>query len=325
MMKRIRTSKTNRILKILTRLNNGEAVRKKDLALELNVSEKAIQRDIDHIRNYLSEDIGLRSERYLIYDRSNNSYHLTNVENNLNEKDILAIIKILLESRAFCQEELDKLINSLYRMVDSQNKSLIRDIIGNELLHYIPLEHGDLLIDKIWDFSHIIKKQEILSIEYIRADGKKVEREVKPVSIIFSEYYFYLIAYLDKFDFSAVYRVDRVKSYKGIGDRFHIPYANRFEDGEFRKRIQFMYPGELMNVRFEFSNGVLEAVLDRLPTAKIIKQEEGKTTIAAEVFGEGIVMWLLSQGSKIKVLSPASLVRTMREEVRKLGEIYGEE
>lgn len=324
-MKGMRTNKTNRILKIFTRINNGEAVKKKDLALEFNVSEKAIQRDIDYIRNYLSEDIGLRDEKYLIYDRSNKSYHLTRVENNLNKKDILAIIKILLESRAFCQEELDKLIDSLYKLVGTEDKALIRGIIGNELLHYIPLEHGDLLLNKIWDFSQIVKKQEKLFIEYIRADGKKVEREVKPVSLIFSEYYFYLIAYLDKFDFPAIYRIDRVKSYKKLGERFHIPYANRFEAGEFRKRVQFMYPGELMNPRFEFSNGVLEAVLDRLPTAKLIKQEEGKTTIEAEVFGEGIVMWLLSQGSKIKVLSPAILVRTMREEVRKLGKIYGEE
>jgi len=50
-MKGMRTNKTNRIFKIFTRINNGEAVKKKDLALEFNVSEKAIQRDIDHIRN----------------------------------------------------------------------------------------------------------------------------------------------------------------------------------------------------------------------------------------------------------------------------------
>lgn len=261
----------------------------------------------------------MRDEKYLIYDRSNKSYHLTRVENNLNKKDILAIIKILLESRAFCQEELDKLIDSLYKLVGTEDKALIRGIIGNELLHYIPLEHGDLLLNKIWDFSQIVKKQEKLFIEYIRADGKKVEREIKPVSLIFSEYYFYLMAYLDEEDFPVVYRIDRIKRYMKLGERFLIPYAKRFEAGEFRKRVQFMYPGELMTIRFEFTHGVLEAVLDRLPTAKIIKEGEGKTTIEAEVFGEGVVVWLLSQGSKIRVLSPASLVEKMKEEVKRLG------
>ena len=53
----------------------------------------------------------------------------------------------------------------------------------------------------------------------------------------------------------------------------------------------------------------LEAVLDRLPTAEIMDERnvEGKPekiyTIRAEVFGDGIDMWLRSQGEALKVLS----------------------
>ena len=41
----------------------------------------------------------------------------------------------------------------------------------------------------------------------------------------------------------------------------------------------------------------VEPVLDRLPTAQIISQKDHEYTISAEVYGKGIVMWLLSQGS----------------------------
>jgi hypothetical protein len=115
----------------------------------------------------------------------------------------------------------------------------------------------------------------------------EVLRKIKPVSIIFSEYYFYLIAYFDDFDSPTIFRVDRIKEYRTIGEKFYISYSERFEDGEFRKGIQFMYPGRLMKIRFELIGEKLEFVLDRLPTSKNIEQTEDKAVIEAEVYGKG--------------------------------------
>ena len=42
-----------------------------------------------------------------------------------------------------------------------------------------------------------------------------------------------------------------------------------------------------------------EAVLDRLPTAEILGEQDGKYEVRAEVFGQGIEMWLRSQGSYV--------------------------
>ena len=86
------------------------------------------------------------------------------------------------------------------------------------------------------------------------------------------------------------------------GNAFHIPYADRFKDGEFRKRVQFMYPGPLRCVKFTYSGPSVEAVLDRLPTAQILEEKEGVYTITAEAYGIGIDMWLGSQGDRVKVI-----------------------
>ena len=83
---------------------------------------------------------------------------------------------------------------------------------------------------------------------------------------------------------------------------FHIPYNERFEEGEFRKRIQFMYGGKLQRVTFKYSGLNVEAVLDRLPTAKILSYENGIYTISAEVFGKEIDMWLRSQGDVVEIV-----------------------
>ena len=127
---------------------------------------------------------------------------------------------------------------------------------------------------------------------------------------MFSEYYFYLTAFIEgeevqkDFDiindsFPTIYRIDRIKKLKVLEEKFHIPYSSRFEEGEFRKRVQFMYGGKLQKVKFNYVGTDIDAVLDRLPTAKVISEKAGIYSISAEVFGRGIEMWLRSQGNNI--------------------------
>ena len=70
-----------------------------------------------------------------------------------------------------------------------------------------------------------------------------------------------------------------------------------------RKRIQFMYGGELQTIRFEYTGPCLESVLDRQPTAKASQVTEKGWIIEAEVFGTGIQMWVRSQGDYVRVLA----------------------
>ena len=63
-----------------------------------------------------------------------------------------------------------------------------------------------------------------------------------------------------------------------------------------------MYGGKLRTVRFQYSGLSIEAVLDRLPTAKVLEEKDGIYTVEAEVFGDGIDMWIKSQGATIEIL-----------------------
>ena len=46
----------------------------------------------------------------------------------------------------------------------------------------------------------------------------------------------------------------------------------------------------------------MEAILDRLPTAHVIREEEKGILITAEVFGDGVDMWIRSQGDMIEMV-----------------------
>lgn len=69
-----------------------------------------------------------------------------------------------------------------------------------------------------------------------------------------------------------------------------------------------MTPGNLLKIKFKFFGRSIQAVLDRLPTAKVVEEEkEDVYIVEAEVYGKGIKMWLLSQGEYLEVLKPEKL------------------
>lgn len=291
-------------MNIYERLNKGECVNKDNLAAEFGVSVKTIQRDIDDLRAYLTETHYTEEGTAIKYNRSQNCYYLVRLEREwFTNEEALALCKILLESRAFNKEENSKLIDKLILQISPQERRFAEDIIRNEFFNYIPLKHNKPLLSAIWELSKYINKNMVIEFNYTRQDGKLKKKTVMPVSVLFSEFYFYLIAFDETkaVDYPIVFRIDRMTDTKPTGRHFEIPYKNRFNDGEFRKRIQFMYSGELKTVTFEYT-GVLEAILDKLPTAKILNHKNGVYTISAETYGDGIYMWLRAQGEKAKIL-----------------------
>ncbi len=302
----IECGKSFRLLKMFEKLNRGEVINKKEFADYFGISEKSVQRDIDDLRTYLAEAYGSGDEITVKYSYLKNGYSLVKKDREfLTNQEILTVCKILLESRAFNREELDILTNKLLMQATQDAKVNINELILNEKFHYIPPRHKKPLIEAIWEISDYIHKKEIIEFDYKRQDGKVTHRTVKPLNVMFSEYYFYLIAWFadNSKDYPAVFRADRITNLKSKGESFRIPYAKRFEDGEFRKRVQFMYSGPLKRVRFEFSGPSLEAILDRLPTAKVLECNNGVYILEAESYGDGILMWLRTQGDNVKIIN----------------------
>ena len=311
------TDKIERVLGLYTKLMNGALIYKSEEAVNYGVNERSIQRDIDDIRNYLdvkgTEDGIINS---VVYDRIQKGYRLEQIYKlKFTNPEILAICKILLDSRAFTKNEmkgmLDKLIETC---VPATNQKLVSDLIKNEEFHYIEPQHKSVFIDKMWEIGKAIQESRYIEIDYKGLQGSSTKtRKLKPVAIIFSEMYFCLTAFIDdknvqkNFDvindsFPTIYRIYRIKNLTVLDEKYKIPYVNRFQEGEFRKRVQFMFGGKLQKVIFNYKGYSIEAVLDKLPTAKIEKEDNGVYTISAEVFGKGIDMWLRSQGDAVEII-----------------------
>ena len=331
-----RYAKNARTLDMYERLREGKSICKAEEAEHFGVDERSIQRDIDDIRAFLAERQQYGDTRQVVFDRRKKGFVMEGQEAAMmTNSEILAVTKILLESRAFSRKEMDDILHKLVNgCVPMQNMKVVCELIANEAFHYVELKHGGCAGEKLWQLGMDIKEHDILKISYQRMDAleEPVERVIEPVAILFAEYYFYLNAYIVErkangkfersYDYPAVFRLDRIIDVKEMGEKFSIQYNNRFEEGEFRKRVQFMYPGELMKIQFYFRGVNVEAVLDRLPIARILSQKDGEWLVEAQVYGQGMMMWLLSQGEMIEVVSPASFREKMVEKLKKMLENY---
>lgn len=323
--------KSDVLLFIYNRLFEGKIVRKNDVVDKFNISERTFYRYIEDIKKFLEKPDGDLVGEEIIADRVKGGYILKGKhERNLNEKEVLAISKVLLESRGFVKTELKDMLDKLLENCISEDKNNIKRIIGNELVNYVSPQHGKELLDKLWQISNAIKEQKILSIGYFKmgTDGKLQDevsqRNVYPLGLLFSEYYFYLIAFIEErsYEYPTIYRVDRIRYLSITDKKYKVDYSKRFQDGEFRKLIQFMQTGELERVKFRFTGRSIEAVLDRLPNAKVIEEKEGEYLVEAKLFGKGIKMWLLSQGDSVEVIGSDKLREEMMETIEKMRSIY---
>lgn len=318
--------KKNRILAILYRLFFSNGITVSGLAQEFQVSEKSIMRDISIIRSFLADNRNLVGSMELGYDRRGQVYRLSRSDG-LQEKELLIILKIILGSRVFTKEELKGLIGKLTVYSSFTEQRVFQNFWKNEMEYYCQAnskENGHLY-ELVWRLETWIKEGKSIEVTYKKLNGKLVERWLHPIAVVFSGFYFYLLACRGDMENSAViyYRIDRIEQIRGRKEKVPIEIEERRRLERVRLYNQKMFMGEYMKIRFVYTGPSVEAILDKFPTADIVSQDEQRTEIAAMVeYSRGTIMELLSQGKWIKVLGPEKLLNDMMAEVSSMKQMY---
>lgn len=321
-------TKQYRVLEIFFRALRGEDISVQKLADEYGVSTKSISRNIADLKAFLADNRELVGNTELEYSHKDKCYRLF-MDEFLSSKELFALVEVMIGARAFSRDELLILVDKLKRFTTGEDKTKLAELIRKELYHYPEVKHDcESVQDRLWQIINCITEKKEISIEYYRMDRKWVTHRLRPASVMFTDYYFYLIAFMSegKTEKPYYFRLDRIKSVTEHRKKFESNDIPGFDEGELRKRSLFMWPGELRTIRFEFSGPSVQAVLDKLPTAKIIERlGNNKYLIEAEVYGNGIKMWLLSQGSWAKVIAPESFVSEIKNDIEKMMQLYTSE
>ena len=331
------TDKRNRTLEIFFRGMRGEDLSPVKLAKDYGVSTKSITRNLNEIKEFLAENRELVGYTELEYSHANKVYRLF-FDEFLTDKELFAIAKVIIGARAFSASELSLIISKLKLFTSPGDRKMLDEIVRKELYHYNAVKHDcESIIGNLWQLISAITDRKEITISYYKKDRTLSDKRIQPVSLMFSEYYFYLIAYYPgKYDEPRYFRVDRIsgirehrkRSGEGELPDYDGVYRERaeqvpgFDEGELRKRNQYMFYGKLRQIRFWYSGPSIQAIQDKLPTTKIIERGRGKYLLETEVYGDGIKMFLLSQGAWVKVIAPDEFVKEMGDTAREVAELY---
>lgn len=316
-------TKQERILELFFRGLRGEALYVRKLADEYGISTKSVSRTISDLKSFLADHRDLVGNTELMYSSQERCYRL-HMDEFLTNQELFALVEVMIGSRAFSKMELLSLTEKLRQLTTPEDRGKLSDLIRKELYHYSEVKHDcDSVQAVLWQLANCISERREITLEYTRTDRVIVSHRLRPASVMFTDYYFYLIAFpvegnLEK---PLYFRVDRIKHITEHRKQFSAN-EGEFDEGLLRQRSLFMWPGKLRTIRFEFTGPSVQAVLDKLPTARIIERDGGKYIIEAEVYGDGIKMWLLSQGNWVKVIWPEEFVSEIREEIAALQHMY---
>ena len=138
-------------------------MRKRELAQQFHVTERSIQRDMESLRCFFAEQ-GLRQD--IVYDKTARGYRLEGPARFLlDNSEILAVCKILLESRSMRWDEMLPILDKLIACCVPENAK-IPMILENEeealkaaAITCHGVDENEITVVKILDTLHLVDIQ----------------------------------------------------------------------------------------------------------------------------------------------------------------------
>ena len=307
-----RTDQISRILLLFYNLSKGGHIDKTLFSIENNITERSFDRDIENIRNFLCE---IHANHELIFKRDCNSYCLTNCQDkNISALEISAFFDILLSSRAFRSDEMDGCINTLCRLIPAGERTQVLELLHNGLENYVGSRHNKAILKLHWDLGQSILRRQIIEFEYHKSNGTKNQYSVSPISVIFSNHNFYLLAFIEgeMLPYPSAFRLDRFDSFKITGKSYPAKVIEKYNSAKYGQHFISAQEGALIDIKLKCQNIAVEDVLDNIPNARIIQTNDDFAIIKVKVFREGFLRWVLGEGETVEIIEPLYL----REEAK---------
>ena len=123
-------TRQERVLEIFFRFLRGEDVSVQKLADEYGVSTKSITRSISDLKTFLAEHRDLVGNTELQYSYQDKCYHLY-MDEFLTNKELFALVEVMIGARAFSRMELLVLTDKLKRFTTTKDRNKLNELIRN--------------------------------------------------------------------------------------------------------------------------------------------------------------------------------------------------
>ncbi|GAX08107.1 transcriptional regulator [Secundilactobacillus silagincola] len=303
--------------------------------------QRTVQRDLRAIRNSMDSlpDAGYYTVNYdkaipgyhLFYKLDDPDFQKDQEIDSLHVDEALAIMKILIGTRALEKGSVNTIEKHLKYNLTPKQQAFLTQETTETLSKYYPVKTVPDLIDRVRIFTDWIEQKATIKFTYqssVPNSSTTKKRRGVPLSLYFSEYYFYVLLYDDEHEQSRIYRLDRFITFRKTNSgKVTVPRIKKLDVGELRKKTYLLSGGGDTTLEFWY-RGFPQTALDRFPESSVKKTrtlEDGSQEVfikCRNVAKQGAKLWLMSQGSLVSGVKPEYLRGEVREEIQKMMANY---
>ncbi|KRN96750.1 WYL domain-containing protein [Companilactobacillus kimchiensis] len=309
-----------RIVEIIFRMLSGEKIKENEAANYYEIGPKAINNDFKFIREkleFFTPD----------YELSSGPYHTITNKGQIGLTEAVAILKILIGSLAFSKAEIILLKDKFLEVIPTAEKKTLNTMTATTLQDY-QSRITEPIMDKFKIILDCIINKKAIIFKYnssVDTTDHTKERTAVPITIYFSNQHFYVLLYLKEKDTTSVYRLDRFQDINPTGHAVNIPYANRPNEGKMINETFLLNGGNYIHYKFRYKASQ-HVTLDNVPNSHISKDDDPEqpniTTVEGDLYSQGALLWVMSQGTQVEVLEPESLIKAVKERLKDTLKIY---
>lgn len=291
-------------------------------AYGISAERKSLYNDIENMRVYGLDVIGVQEDRTY-------SYHIGNRQFELAE------LKLLVDSVQSAKFITEKKSNELIKKIESlaskyEASQLHRQVFVagrvktmNESIYYnVDSIHAAIAGNSRITFKYF--KWNVDKNMELRHDGALYE--VSPWLLSWNDGYYYLIAYGSVKGIIKHFRVDKMLYIKSNGrKREGEKVFNSLDMAAYTGKMFGMYGGEDERVRLECDNALAGVMIDRFgKDISLIRLDDKKFAVNVEVaVSRQFLAWIIGLGEGVKIVGPQRIVDMMNDEIDRLVRQYG--
>ena len=157
-------TKQYRVLEIFFRAMRGEDISVAELANEYGVSTKSISRSIGDLKAFLADHRELVGNTEFEYSHQDKCYRLR-MDEFLTNKELFALVEVMIGARAFSKMELLALTDKLKRFTTAEDRPVLNELIRKELYHYPEVKHDcESVEDRLWQIVNCITEHKEITM-----------------------------------------------------------------------------------------------------------------------------------------------------------------
>ena len=295
--------KDNRLFRILYYILEKEKVTANELADKFEVSVRTIYRDIDSISSVGVPIFTTQGKGGGI--KIDNEFILNKSLFDTNEKEeIIAALQGLEKTNKSYKSELITKLSALFKI---KNSNWIE-------IDFTSWGSNNTYQDLFNTLKIAIINKNIISFSYISSKGEKINREVKPIRLLFKEQDWYLYGFcLLRNDFR-YFKLSRVKDLELLA----INYKDDFEDIVLKKEIKYE---NMVNIKLKFNKNVAFRVYDEFKA--IEEDEKGNLYVEIKIPNNyKLYNYIFSFGSNVEILETKEIRNQFKNIIDELAKKY---